>query len=162
MAVYTQGFAHAQDRMWQMEKGRRLGAGRLSELFGHKAIGMDKFARTVGYRKVAQETWDDPDSFSQEGRDLLQSYADGVNDYLDGIGYFHDEITGFFLPPEFYALKHSHKVEPWTPVDSLSVMRLMNFHLSMNWSQDLLRDIYADLEEGELADMATELAPYTS
>lgn len=148
-----------------MEKGRRLASGRLSELFGKKALGMDKFARTVGHRKIAQETWDDTESdhaLSQEGRELLQAYADGVNDYLEGVGYFHEEITGFFLPPEFYALKHQHAVEPWTPVDSLALMRIMNFHLSMNWSQDLLREIYADLEGGELAEMAAELAPYTA
>ena len=66
------------------------------------------------------------------------------------------------MPPEFYALKHQHAVEPWTPVDSLALMRVMNFHLSMNWSQDLLREIYADLEGGELAEMAAELAPYTA
>lgn len=66
------------------------------------------------------------------------------------------------MPPEFYALKHQHAVEPWTPVDSLALLRVMNFHLSMNWSQDLLREIYADLEDGELAELASELAPYTA
>ena len=52
-AVYAQGFAHAQDRLWQMEKSRRLTAGRLSELFGDKSVNIDKFSLTVGYRKVA-------------------------------------------------------------------------------------------------------------
>ena len=58
MALYTQGFGHAQDRMWQMEKQRRMVSGRLSEIFGKKAVNMDKFSLTIGYRKVAQETWD--------------------------------------------------------------------------------------------------------
>jgi penicillin amidase len=59
MALYTQGFAHAQDRLWQMEKQRKLASGRLAEIFGEKAVNMDKFSLSVGYRKAAQETWDD-------------------------------------------------------------------------------------------------------
>ena len=31
---FTQGWVHASERMWQMEIWRRIGAGRLSELFG--------------------------------------------------------------------------------------------------------------------------------
>jgi hypothetical protein len=27
-----------------------------------------------------------------------------VNDFIDGVGYFHDEISAFYFPPEFYAL----------------------------------------------------------
>ena len=42
-----------------MEKSRRLVSGRLSEVFGEKAIGMDKFALTIGYLKIAQATWDE-------------------------------------------------------------------------------------------------------
>jgi len=38
-----------------------MASGRLSELFGEKALNMDKFSLTVGYRKAAQETWDAPD-----------------------------------------------------------------------------------------------------
>ena len=33
-AVFAQGFVHAQDRLWQMEFQRRLGAGRLAEILG--------------------------------------------------------------------------------------------------------------------------------
>ena len=57
MAVYTQGFAHAQDRLWQMEKSRRLASGRLSEILGEKALGLDKFALIIGYRRIAEKTW---------------------------------------------------------------------------------------------------------
>ena len=134
MALYTQGFAHAQDRFWQMEKSRRLCSGRLAEMFGEKAVNMDKFSLSVGYRKVAQETWDSPDLLTPAQKDDLQAYADGVNDFINGIGYFHEEITAFYLPPEFYALNLTQKIDPWTPVDTLSLMRLINFHLSYNWS----------------------------
>src|SRR3954462_5993675 len=39
--AYALGFAHAQDRFFQMDLSRRFAAGELSELFGAVAIGND-------------------------------------------------------------------------------------------------------------------------
>src|SRR5690349_17603628 len=55
---FAQGYAHAQDRMWQMEISRRIGAGRLSELFGKSEIETDKYIRTLGWRVAAQHDLD--------------------------------------------------------------------------------------------------------
>ena len=60
-----------------MEKSRRLVSGRLSEVFGEKAIGMDKFALTIGYLKIAKATWEgspfiEADDYPQESH-LTQS-----------------------------------------------------------------------------------------
>lgn len=133
MAVYTQGFAHAQDRLWQMEKSRRLASGRLSEILGEKALGLDKFALIIGYKRIAEKTWNEPGLIDEYTKNILQSYSDGVNDFLEGVGYFRDEITAFYLPPEFIALGIK-QVEPWHPIDSLALLRLVNFHLTQNWS----------------------------
>jgi acyl-homoserine lactone acylase PvdQ len=84
-----------------------------------------------------------------------------VNDFVKGVGYFHEEITAFYLPPEFYALNLTEAIDPWTPVDTLALLRLINFHLSYNWSQDLLRDIFANLENGELKDLVEEIVPFS-
>lgn len=145
-----------------MEKQRRLVSGTLSEIFGEKALNLDKFSLSVGYRKVAQQTWES-DQLKDHQKQVLQAYADGVNDFLEGIGYFHDEITAFYYPPEFYALgiANEKRVEPWHPVDSLALLRLMNFHLSHNWIHDLLRDIIANLEKGELKDLAEEMISFS-
>ncbi len=35
---FAQGFVQAQDRLWQMETNRRVGAGRLSEVIGPEAF----------------------------------------------------------------------------------------------------------------------------
>ena len=61
MAVYAQGFGHAQDRLWQMIKQRALVTGRTSELFGKKAVHLDKFSRSIGYRRAAALKWADMD-----------------------------------------------------------------------------------------------------
>ena len=56
MALYTEGFLHAQDRLWQMERLRRMTQGRLSEIMGERAIGIDKFFRTIGIHRSAVQS----------------------------------------------------------------------------------------------------------
>jgi len=52
------GYVHAQDRLWQMEFQRRIGHGRLSEIFGSAALPQDRFLRTVGFGRAARRAWD--------------------------------------------------------------------------------------------------------
>lgn len=48
-----------------MYKDRATAGGRLSELFGEVALPLDKYFRTVGFRKIAAETWK---TFSDEDK----------------------------------------------------------------------------------------------
>src|ERR1700674_3072570 len=50
---FAMGYMHAQDRLWQMDLTRRVAEGRLSELFGSKALDFDKLFRTIGIDKFA-------------------------------------------------------------------------------------------------------------
>ena len=50
---FAQGYMHAQERLWQMELNRRIGSGRLSEIFGEIAIEADRFSRRVGMNRAA-------------------------------------------------------------------------------------------------------------
>ncbi len=84
------GFAHAQDRLWQMEVQRRIAAGRLSELFGAAALNTDKFIRTLGVRRKAVTAFAHLKPGTQT---TLQAYADGVNAFLAS--------RSGPLPPEF-------------------------------------------------------------
>src|SRR3569832_2397367 len=72
----AQGYSHAQERMWQMEISRRLGAGRLSVLFGAGQVEMDSYIRTLGWRDAAQR---DLDALASDSKAILQAYSDGVN-----------------------------------------------------------------------------------
>jgi len=56
-AYFALGFVHAQDRLWQMEIQRRLGAGRLAEVVGEKALPTDKFMRTLGVYRLAEQSF---------------------------------------------------------------------------------------------------------
>src|SRR6187401_3084116 len=76
----AQGYVHAQERMWQMEVSRRIGAGRLSELFGASTLDKDPYIRTLGWRQAAQR---DLDAMSADTKAILSAYADGVNAWID-------------------------------------------------------------------------------
>ncbi|MFP6741057.1 MAG: penicillin acylase family protein, partial [Alphaproteobacteria bacterium] len=92
-AYYALGFVHAQDRLWQLEARRRLGAGRLSEVLGAASLDVDRFVRTLGLYRAAEQAHDALDG---DTRALYQAYADGVNGYLQShVG---------LLPPEFLLL----------------------------------------------------------
>ncbi len=52
-AYYGLGVVHAQDRQWQMETHRRIGAGRMAELFGATALETDRILRALGVRRAA-------------------------------------------------------------------------------------------------------------
>lgn len=78
-AISALGYAHAQDRLWQMEIMRRAGEGRLSELFGSKTIGYDIFLRTVGFKTTSINIWN---AMSEKTKQALRAYCKGVNSYI--------------------------------------------------------------------------------
>jgi penicillin amidase len=51
--LYAQGFAHAQTRLWKLEATRRVFSGTASEIFGKDALPIDKFTRSVGYKRLS-------------------------------------------------------------------------------------------------------------
>ena len=142
-AAFALGFVHAQDRLWQMEMSRRIGAGRLSELFGETSLGTDKFLRTLGVYRVAEANLANLEAAT---RATLEAYAAGVNALIE-----HHQGP---LPPEFVIL--GHKPEPWRPADSLVWVKMMAFDLSKNWRNELLR---ARMSRHLTADQIAEAFP---
>src|SRR5687768_14299498 len=51
---FALGYVHAQDRMWQLEFQRRVGAGRLAEIMGEPAYDNDRLMRTLGIAQAAR------------------------------------------------------------------------------------------------------------
>src|SRR5881392_2577704 len=69
---FSQGYIHAQERLWQMDFNRRLGAGRLSELFGPIALETDRFCRRLGlHRSAAAEI----PRLSEHNQHMLDAYT---------------------------------------------------------------------------------------
>lgn len=125
-AYFLLGFVHAQDRFLQMEMMRRLGAGRLAEVVGERAVGADRWSRTLGLYRAANTAFSGLDEETQAS---LEAYADGVNAWLaEG-----DQM----LPPALLAL--GVEPEPWRPADSLVWQRLMALRLAGNWTDEIAR-----------------------
>ena len=130
------GYLHAQDRFFQMELARRIGTGRLSELFGSAALRTDRFMRTLGIGNLAQAA---VDNMAPQTRAALDAYTQGVNAWLQS------PKTG--RPAELILL--AHEPEPWRAADSAIWGRLMALLLSGNWSQELLRAQLASRLDGQ-------------
>jgi penicillin amidase len=143
-ATFAQGFVHAQDRLWQMEFQRRVGAGRLAEIVGAPALSADRFLRALGLYRLAEASLAHLEPATVA---WLEAYADGVNAFLE-------TRTGP-LPPEFQILRH-HDIEPWRPADSLVWLRMMALDLGSNWRDELLR---ARLAKRLSADQIADLWP---
>ncbi|MGB5331125.1 MAG: penicillin acylase family protein [Woeseiaceae bacterium] len=116
--VFVQGYLHAQDRFFQMDFSRRQGSGTLAELVGQAALASDVQLRTFGLRRAAERSLL---ALSPETRAGLQAYADGVNFFLQTQQ----------LPLE-YTLLEITQAEPWTPLDSVVVGKLIAFGLSFD------------------------------
>lgn len=147
--AFALGFAHAQDRLWQMELARRTGQGRLSEMFGARTIRVDRYLRTLDLYGHASRS---VSFLKPETRNLLIAYAAGVNAFLT-------RETGFFepkYPPQFILLRH--EPEPWTPADSLVIMKTMAIGLSTNIYNELERlSLASSFSSPEMRDL---LPPY--
>jgi penicillin amidase len=125
-AAFGLGFAHAQDRLFQMEMQRRYGAGRLAEIFGSQAVAIDRQMRVLGLYRLAEA---ELPLLSPAVRRGFEAYAAGVNAFLA-------ERRGA-LPPEFLLLRF--RPEPWRPADSLVWGKLMDLELAGNYRGELLR-----------------------
>lgn len=141
-AIFALGYVHAQDRMWQMEMNRRIGSGRLSEYLGEATLDIDKYQRTMGYRRASAAAWD---VLSDQSRAILTAYADGVNAWIG---------EGHTLPPEYILL--GVKPEPWDVLDSMVWIKMMQYDLGGDYELELLRpQVIAALGE----ERASQLLP---
>lgn len=134
----AQGFLHAQDRLWQMDFFRRIGCGLMSEIFGAKSLEWDKLYRRIGIRRAAQL---EVESLSEDSRSALEAYATGVNHYIAA----HRRK----LPAEFQILRY--KPTPWTPVDTVTWSKTLEWLMSGNAENELIRQRFASFLGDELA-----------
>jgi penicillin amidase len=109
------GFAHAQDRLAQVLWLRRLARGRTAEVVGERGLPADRLARTlgIGMHADAEALRLDP-----ETRRVLDAYSAGINSRMERIR------AGLVAPPLHIAAE-SDLVEPWTPADSIAIVKLM-------------------------------------
>jgi penicillin amidase len=144
---FAEGYVHAQERFWQMEFERRVGSGRLSEIFGETTLGTDRYLRHFGFHDLSVQAYD---LMGDETRRVLDAYAAGVNAYISGRNPAQLGLEFALLGLQGVDLE----IEPWTPVDSLVWAEMMLFDQSDQLSTELHNigqlaavgeEMYADL-----------------
>ncbi len=124
------GFAHAQDRLWQMTFFRRVAQGRLSELFGRQSLRTDELMRQLDIYTLALASVDAQD---QETKAALDAYSAGVNAWISTA---NDGFMGWGAP-EFILFRS--EIRPWRPADSIAILNLQAVKLSVHLDDELLR-----------------------
>ncbi len=129
-AYFGLGFVHAQDRLWQMEILRRAARGKLSELFGENTLGEDQLSRTLGFGLDAEA---EISRLPKRTLAVLAAYSSGVNLWIEKI-----ESGEVDRPYEFAWLEHSP--EPWSPEDTLAILRMRAWNTGRSLGASLLLD----------------------
>ena len=127
---FAQGYVHAQDRFWQMEFWRRIGAGRLSELLGEATLSTDVFLRTMGFTELAREEYE---SMAAGPRAALDDYARGVNAYIGDRKPGRLSLEHGLLALQGVAVE----IEPWKPEHTLTWLKIMSYDLGQNMQTEL-------------------------
>lgn len=145
--AYALGFAHGQDRFFQMDLLRRNSAGELAEIFGEKALNLDKSRRFHQLRKRAENI---VAKMEPKQKLLLQAYANGVNAAVaePSLSAFEYLLTGA-------------SPQTWQPADSLLVIYSMYLDLQGNTpNRDMALTQIQRLYGEQMLAFVTQNSPY--
>jgi penicillin amidase len=129
---FAQGYVHAQDRFWQMDFWRHIGAGRLAEMFGESQVETDLFLRSLDFTGLAEH---ELEMLEPGQRAILDAYAEGVNAYIESRSPSRISLEYAILPLQ----ASGYEIEPWTPVNTLTWAKVMSWDLSWNLLQEIDR-----------------------
>lgn len=147
-AFFGLGFAHAQDRLWQMVLMRRTAQGRLSEIFGRDTLEIDELMRALDIYGLSRQA---AAAQTEQTKADLEAYADGVNAWLrivqkDALGRGAPELFLF-----------DSAIAPWIPADSIAVQKLMALQLTDKAARETLRArLSLRIPEARLRDILPE------
>jgi penicillin amidase len=134
-----------------MDLFRRTVRGELAEVLtagpGNFALDQDKLHRTYGFTQAVEA---ELAAASPRTRTVLEAYARGVNAYAASL----DPKS---MPPEFQILQYSFR--PWTPTDSLAVIKIFCEALSDTWRLDIMRQALSVLPAEKRAELLPEISP---
>lgn len=129
---FALGYTHASERFFQMDLARRFVQGRLSELFGTRAVQADAQSRIKGFPQAAEAVLG---NLSPQARAATEAYVAGVNARL---------AQG--TPAPEYAILRA-PAEEWRLVDSAA--------LTLYLADSLAAGVGEDIERASLADLLT-------
>lgn len=122
---FAMGYAHAQDRLWQLELQRRICQGTLAEVLGRSALEQDIWIRTLGIYEAASES---VEHLSPAAIASLDAYAAGINEWIRTTNKFPIEFTILGIEPQL-----------WKKEDSLAWIKVFALSLSGNYREEIKR-----------------------
>ena len=131
-AVRVEGYLQARERMLQMELGRRVAGGEVSELIGAVALPLDRRQRVYGFAQVADAA---AERLPPDERASAEALTAGINAFIDS----HPGRWGL----EFQLL--GTQPLPWKVADSIRMLLLMQQQLTSTWEVDLQSEALAAL-----------------
>lgn len=142
----AEGYVTAQDRLWQLDMGRRFGRGELSEILGPAFLDVDRRHRYFQFRHTAEEL---AAHLVPREREQAEAYVAGVNAYI--------AQHGEDLPIEFRILRYQPR--PWTLADT--------YVLALNMAEGLSAKFDAQVTKEKILsrlgpELTADLYPQTS
>ncbi|MGY5855173.1 MAG: penicillin acylase family protein [Candidatus Thorarchaeota archaeon] len=128
-AMMALGYMHARDRLFQVTMQNFFAAGRVSEIVGGYAQSSDKFYRSIGLARSAQDSleWFEANAATDP---LVADALDNVNALVEGANVFINSLTSANMPMEFKVLGYTP--EPWTAVDCFINAKMLAWGLAGN------------------------------
>lgn len=123
------GFAHAQDRLWQMMMVRRTAQGRLSEIFGARTLQSDELMRRLDIYRISVQSTQALDAPTMAA---LSAYSAGINAWL---GQVNKRALGRGAPEYFM---FSNVIAPWQPADSVAIGKLMALRATSQLAREVV------------------------
>jgi acyl-homoserine lactone acylase PvdQ len=109
---YGQGYAQARDRLFQLDLLRLIGRGESANAIGPSQVSSDiEVKRDLYTEAELRQQWE---SVTNENRQMIQGYADGVNHKMAEM-----QAAGE-LPGEFTLL--GRDPGPWEPIDTVALI----------------------------------------
>jgi penicillin amidase len=117
-AFVGQGYAHAMDRLWQMDASRKQMEGRWSEWVGAPGLPADRLARRL---QAAAASIRDYQALGADARAMVDAYTTGVNACL----------RAHPAPPEYQLVASTP--EPWEGWHCIAAMRHRGYLMGSIW-----------------------------
>ncbi len=158
-AFMALGYMHAKDRLFQVVMQNAFAAGRVSEIVGAYAASSDKFYRSIGLARSAQDSleWFEANAASDPD---IQEALNGMYAEVAGANAYISSLTSATMPMEFKVLGYTP--EPWTVVDCFINAKMLAWGLAgglMDFERQWIRNT---LDNDTLYnDLFPDIMPYT-
>jgi penicillin amidase len=152
------GYFHAKDRLFQMIMQNYLAAGRISEIVGGYAASSDRFYRTIGLARAAQDTLDYFEANTDDP--LIAESLTVIDAEVAGVNAFINSMTSQTTPIEFKLLGYTPR--QWERLDIFIFANMMTWGLSGG-----IRDLYMQWVKNTLDndtlynDLVDDVMPFT-